>query len=386
MRPRATRLPPAAVAAAADAGGASAVPTALTVTQTATQITIDRTIGQGATSAVYKLDASESTNLHGDVFLSRSRVSWDGPKLVITTRKDMGLTPNGPMAEESKEVLSLEGGVLTIVSTTRVPPAESRRGSSCTTRKSRHLEPHRSLDMNRRNFLRASASPVLAPLVAPKLASVFEPLRVYAQETAKSDQLIITKIEPYVIRVQPVGGGGRGGGAVRRRRTGGEGGGRGYPCVRIETAEGIHGWGEGTTPPTNPAVMTQIRESGKLLMGKSAWDIEGHWTQMYTTEFNTLGGTLFAAMSAIDIALWDIVGKKLGFPSTSFSAEEQSRRKSLRIYASAAVATPNGREPPTARRPRKSWRKARPPGRLTSSAARRSIGSCRQRSSMKPER
>src|SRR5216117_2326604 len=56
--------------------------------------------------------------------------------------------------------------------------------------------------------------------------------------------------------------------------------------------------GEGTTPPTNPAVLTQIRESGKLLMGKSAWDIEGHWTQMYTTEFNTLGGTLFAAMGA----------------------------------------------------------------------------------------
>ncbi len=57
-----------------------------------------------------------------------------------------------------------------------------------------------------------------------------------------------------------------------------------------------------------------LRASGKLLMGKSAWDIEGHWTQMYTTEFNTLGGTLFAAMSAIDVALWDIVGKKLGVP------------------------------------------------------------------------
>jgi hypothetical protein len=104
-------------------GGASAVASSLTVTQTPTQISIDRTIGQGATSAVYKLDASESTNLQGDVFLSRSRVSWDGPKLVITTRKDMGLTPNGPMVEESKEVLSLDGGVLTIVSTTRVPPA-----------------------------------------------------------------------------------------------------------------------------------------------------------------------------------------------------------------------------------------------------------------------
>jgi len=191
--------------------------------------------------------------------------------------------------------------------------------------------------MNRRNFLRASASPVLAPLVAPKLASVFEPLRAYAQESAKSDQLIITKIEPYVIRVQPPGGGARGaapaGGGGGGR--GGEGGGRGYPCVRIETAEGIHGWGEGTTPPTNPAVMTQIRESGKLLMGKSAWDIEGHWTQMNTTEFNTLGGTLFAAMSAIDIALWDIVGKKLGVPVYKLlGGRAIPAKKSLRIYAS----------------------------------------------------
>ena len=96
---------------------------AITVTQSPTHITIDRTVGQGQTSAVYKLDASESTNLIGDVFLSRSRVSWDGPKLVITTRKDLGLTPNGPMAEESKEIFSLEGGVLTVVATTRIPPA-----------------------------------------------------------------------------------------------------------------------------------------------------------------------------------------------------------------------------------------------------------------------
>ena len=95
----------------------------ITVTQTPTQITIDKTIGQGATSGVFKLDSSESTNLLGDVFLSRSRVSWDGPKLVITTRKDLGLTPTGPMTEELREVFSLEGGVLTVVTTTRIPPA-----------------------------------------------------------------------------------------------------------------------------------------------------------------------------------------------------------------------------------------------------------------------
>ena len=107
-------------------GGGGGVPTSLTITQTATQITIERTMGQGSTSGVYKLDASESTNVLGDVFLSRSKVSWDGPKLVLTTRKDMGLGPNGPMSEESNEVLSLDGGVLTIVATTRVAPASAQ--------------------------------------------------------------------------------------------------------------------------------------------------------------------------------------------------------------------------------------------------------------------
>ena len=103
-------------------GGGGGVPTSLAVTQTATQITIDRTMGQGLTAAVYKLDASESTNALGDVFLSRSKVSWDGAKLVITTTKDMGLGPNGPLSEDSKEVYGLDGGVLTIIVTTRSTP------------------------------------------------------------------------------------------------------------------------------------------------------------------------------------------------------------------------------------------------------------------------
>lgn len=178
--------------------------------------------------------------------------------------------------------------------------------------------------MKRRDFLRrTAAASFLAPAVAPALAPVFDPLRSYAQESKPSDSLRITKVEPYVIRLGQRGG---------------------YPCCRIETAEGIHGWGEGTTPPTTPAVITQIRECGKLLIGKSAWDIEGNWYQMYTTEFNTLGGTLFAAISAIDTALWDIVGKKLGVPVYKLlGGRAIPARKSLRIYASG----PWGRLPRT---------------------------------------
>jgi hypothetical protein len=105
-------------------GGGVVGPMSLTINQTATGITIDRAMGPAATtSAVYKLDGSESTNLMGDVFLSRSKVSWDGANLVITTVKDMGQGPNGMMSEDSKEVYSLNGGVLTIIATTHNTPS-----------------------------------------------------------------------------------------------------------------------------------------------------------------------------------------------------------------------------------------------------------------------
>jgi hypothetical protein len=105
-------------------GGGGGVPASLTIEQTPTQITIERAMGPaGTTSATYKLDGSESSNALGDVFLSRSKVSWEGPNLVITTVKDMGQGPNGMMSEDVKEVYSLDGGVLTVVSTTSVKPA-----------------------------------------------------------------------------------------------------------------------------------------------------------------------------------------------------------------------------------------------------------------------
>src|SRR5262245_61067176 len=138
--------------------------------------------------------------------------------------------------------------------------------------------------MNRRSFFRASTSPLLAPLLAP----VFDPLRLYAQESKKSDSLIITKVEPYVIRVGNRGGGGaRPGGAGRPGGGGGgggEGGGGGYPCVRIETAEGIYGWGEGTSPPTTPAGITQLTEIGKRTTGKRDGDTEGQPHERHPTE------------------------------------------------------------------------------------------------------
>ena len=115
-------------------GGAGAVPQSLTITQTATQITIERAMAGGAlTSAIYNLDGSESGNLLGDVFLSKSKVSWDGAKLVILTTKDFGEVASGGMSQEdTKEVYSFDGSVLTVTTTLPGTPAMPAGGQTRT--------------------------------------------------------------------------------------------------------------------------------------------------------------------------------------------------------------------------------------------------------------
>ena len=103
-------------------------------------------------------------------------------------------------------------------------------------------------------------------------------------------------------------------------------------CARVRTEDGYHGWGEGTTPPTVAPVVATIRSLEPLLKGESAWNIEKLWRRMYITEENTLGGTLYAAISAIDIALWDIVGKKLNAPVHKLLGGKIHER--IRIYTS----------------------------------------------------
>ena len=110
---------------------------------------------------------------------------------------------------------------------------------------------------------------------------------------AKHGRLEIARVDPYVVRI---------------------GSREDVVVCRVETADGLHGWGEGTSPPNVGPVAAQIRSLGRLIQGERAWDTEKIWRRMYIAEENTLGGTLYAAMSAIDIALWDILGKALDVP------------------------------------------------------------------------
>jgi hypothetical protein len=87
-----------------------------TVKQTANAITIERTMGDNKVTITYKLDGTESKNTMmgrgGTPMESVSTAKWDGGKLTITTKQDMG----GQMVESTQN-WSLAGNVLTVEST-----------------------------------------------------------------------------------------------------------------------------------------------------------------------------------------------------------------------------------------------------------------------------
>ena len=100
----APEVDPAAAAPAGGGGGRGMGGGPMTVKQTATELTIERTAGENKITQTYKLDGTESKNA-GRGGETVSTAKWDGPKLVITTKA--GDT-------ESTQTWSVTGGVLTI--------------------------------------------------------------------------------------------------------------------------------------------------------------------------------------------------------------------------------------------------------------------------------
>ncbi len=95
-------------------------------------------------------------------------------------------------------------------------------------------------------------------------------------------------------------------------------GNRAFIFVQVDTDAGITGWGEVTTypgPVANRAVAAYINEIGEWLRGEDPSQIEAIWQKTFRamTYVGTRGATT-AAISAVDIALWDIRGKVLDQP------------------------------------------------------------------------
>ncbi|HWU17461.1 MAG TPA: mandelate racemase/muconate lactonizing enzyme family protein [Devosia sp.] len=84
--------------------------------------------------------------------------------------------------------------------------------------------------------------------------------------------------------------------------------------VKVETDEGIYGWGESGLSGREKAVAGAIEHYREFLIGRDPMAIGALWQEMYRSQYFEGGRVLTAAISAIDIALHDIKGKALGVP------------------------------------------------------------------------
>lgn len=84
--------------------------------------------------------------------------------------------------------------------------------------------------------------------------------------------------------------------------------------LKIETDEGIIGWGEPVIEGKAATVKTAVDELMEYLVGKDPMHIEDHWNVMYRAGFYRGGPILMSAIAGIDQALWDIKGKYYNAP------------------------------------------------------------------------
>ncbi|MEX0776869.1 MAG: mandelate racemase/muconate lactonizing enzyme family protein [Phycisphaeraceae bacterium] len=105
-----------------------------------------------------------------------------------------------------------------------------------------------------------------------------------------------------------------------------------WTLLKVETDAGIHGWGEATNWPGSPLVEAACQHVGQRIIGLDARQIDATWTRLYR-DMHWLGqaGPLLSAISAVDIALWDIKGKALGAPV--YELLGGTYRDRIRLYA-----------------------------------------------------
>jgi len=87
-----------------------------------------------------------------------------------------------------------------------------------------------------------------------------------------------------------------------------------WMLLKIETDEGLVGWGEPVIEGRARTVEAAVHELSKLVVGQDPARINDHWQAMYRGGFYRGGPILMSAIAGIDQALWDIKGKALGVP------------------------------------------------------------------------
>lgn len=84
--------------------------------------------------------------------------------------------------------------------------------------------------------------------------------------------------------------------------------------LRVETDDGLYGWGEASLEYREKTVVEAMLELGRKVIGMRAGDIEAIWQEVNREVYFRGGPVYMSALGALEMALWDIKGKALGVP------------------------------------------------------------------------
>lgn len=101
--------------------------------------------------------------------------------------------------------------------------------------------------------------------------------------------------------------------------------------LKIETDEGVTGWGEPVIEGRAQSVAAVVEELADYLVGRDPRNVEDLWTVMYRGGFYRGGPLHMSAIAGIDQALWDIKGKVLGVSVSELLGGRVRER--IRVYS-----------------------------------------------------
>src|SRR5581483_4422159 len=101
--------------------------------------------------------------------------------------------------------------------------------------------------------------------------------------------------------------------------------------VKITTDDGLVGWGETTLEGKLDSSRAAVDEIAGYLVGQDPRRIEHHWQHLYRGAFYRGGPVLLTALSGIEQALWDLLGKSLDAPV--YRLLGGAARERIKVYA-----------------------------------------------------
>ena len=121
--------------------------------------------------------------------------------------------------------------------------------------------------------------------------------------------------------------------------------GKNWLFVKVETSDGLHGWGECyTQADRDQSIAAHVRQLGRYLTGRDASQIR-HFTHWAYHDYAAKRGAmeLWSAVSGLEQALWDLAGKRLNVPVVTLLGG--LCRERIRVYANgwySGAKSPDG--------------------------------------------